>query len=61
MISIQLKVTLIVLILTNENIEALEEINACQEKYLLMGTSYNEANVIDVSLGLTVYLKCDFW
>lgn len=61
MISIQLKVTLILLIFANKTTEALEEINACQKNNLLLGTSYNEANVIDVSLGLTVYLKCDFW
>lgn len=61
MISMQLKAALCLIFVKNENTEALEEINACQEEYLLLGTSYNEANVIDVSLGLTVYLKCDFW
>lgn len=61
MISMQLKVALSILILTTKNTKALEEINACQKKYVLLGTSYNEANIIDVSLGLTVYLKCDYW
>lgn len=61
MILMQLKVVLCMIILSTKNTEALEEINACQKKYLLLGTNYNEANVIDVSLGLTVYLKCDFW
>lgn len=61
MISMQLKMALSFLILTTKNIDALDEINACQNKYLLLGSSYNEAKVIDVSLGLTVYLNCDFW
>lgn len=61
MISLQLKVAFSLIIITNENTEAVKEINACQEEYLLLGSSYNEANVIDVSIGLTVYLKCDYW
>lgn len=61
MISMLLKVTLSLIILTTKNSQALEDIIACQKKYLLLGTGYNEANVIDVSIGLTVYLKCDFW
>lgn len=60
--SMQLNIMMSVLfLLDTKNDVTVTEIKACQNRYSLLGTSNNEAKIIEVSLGLTVYLKCDFW
>lgn len=61
MVSMQVEVMLSVLILAIMNTKTMKEIKACQNNHLLLGNSNNQANVFDVSIGSTVYLKCDFW